>query len=124
MSSPEMKCGKTSNAETTETAEPAGHEFSAIATASAFDRRVFDQPLLQLAVVGHDRLVAEDNAVVDERAAADMAMAGENRAAHHRFLADARIRPDDGVVDRGVRLDVALAADDAVRADARAGADD
>ena len=36
--------------------------------------------LLEPAVVGDDRLVAEHDAVLDERAAADVAVAAEDRA--------------------------------------------
>src|SRR5579871_5647030 len=53
-----------------------------------------------------------------------MAVAAEDRAAHGCVLTDARVGPDDGLLDRRLFLDVAVFADDAVRADARPGLDD
>src|SRR5713226_3832552 len=51
-------------------------------------------------------------------------MAAENRLSDGRFLADAVVGPDDRAVEHRVLLDVALAADHAVGADARAGLHD
>src|SRR5204863_8503057 len=76
---------------------------------------------LEFAVVGDDALVSEDDAVVDRRVAADVAVAAENRAADDGVLADAAVGPDDRVLELRLFLDVALPADDAVGADARAG---
>ena len=53
-----------------------------------------------------------------------MAMTSENRSPHDGFLADARIRPQDGPIDDGMFLDVALASDHAVGSDAGTGLDD
>src|SRR5436309_11452745 len=80
--------------------------------------------LSQAAVVGDDRFVAEDDAVVHRRAAPDVAVAAEDRPAHDRFLADAVVGPDNRAVEDRVLLDVALAPDDAVGADPGAGLDD
>src|SRR5258707_13676363 len=78
---------------------------------------------LQLAEIGNNRLGAEHDAMVDRRAAADVAVPAKNRVSNDRVLADSRVRPDDRVLHVGVLLDVALLADDAVRADPCAGLD-
>src|SRR5262249_42009984 len=54
-------------------------------------------------------------------AAADMAVTTEDRSPHDGFLTDARVRPQDGVIDDRMFLDVALPSDDAVGSDAGAG---
>src|ERR671931_1371658 len=77
----------------------------------------------QTAVVGDDRFVAEDHAVLYARAPPDMTMPAEDGAADHRLLADSRIGPDNRVLDRGMLLEMALAADDAVRPDPRSALD-
>src|SRR5207247_8960849 len=75
-------------------------------------------------MVGDDGFVAEDHAVLDDGAAADVAVAPDDRSAHDRFLADPAVRPHDGVLEDRVFFDVALAAEDAVRPYPCAGLDD
>src|SRR3954469_22418291 len=90
---------------------------------SSIDRPIeqrHNPPASQAAVIGDDRLVAED-AVFDRRAAADVALAAENRSAHGRVLTDPGVRPDDRSVDGGMLLDLALAADHGVGTDLGAG---
>src|SRR5437667_9057134 len=65
----------------------------------------------KLTVVRDGGLVAEDDAVLHRHAAPDVAVTSDDRPADHRFLADPRVRPDNGVLDHRLILEIALPSD-------------
>src|ERR1700676_4580613 len=73
--------------------------------------------------IGDHRLVAKNDAVLDRGISPDVTLPAENRSAHGGVLADPRVGPEDGALDDGVFLDVAVPPDDAVGADACTGLD-
>ncbi len=79
--------------------------------------------VIRVAVIGDHGLVAEDDRVVDDRVAADVAVAAEDRAAHVASWPIQPFAPDDRTVDDARLVDVGLPADDGVGEDAAAGLD-
>src|SRR5687768_4034636 len=75
-------------------------------------------------IVGDDALVAEDGRRGDLDVAAEMTVPAGERRADPRFGIDPGVRPENGAVDDRVLADMAVPADDAERADARAAFDD
>src|SRR5512139_1299988 len=75
-------------------------------------------------VVGHRRLVPEDDPAVNHDIPADVAVAAEDGLAHDGIARHPAVRPDNGAVDDRVLLNDAVAADDAVGMDPGAGLDD
>src|SRR6185369_3484644 len=72
----------------------------------------------------HARLVAEHQAVVERRAAPDVAVAAKDRVPNDRLLPDPRVRPQDRLLDDGMLLDMTLPADHTVWTDTCARLDD
>src|SRR5262249_22633564 len=79
---------------------------------------------LDSGVVGEGRLVAQHRPGADDRVAADVTMAPENRAADGGLLADPGARPHDRLFDHRVFVHVTRPSDHAIGADAGPGLDD
>src|SRR5467141_2969253 len=77
----------------------------------------------EMTEIGDHGFVAQNDSVLDRCIPSDVTLPAENRLADGGVLADPRVGPEDGSLDHGVFLNVAVPPNDAVGADAGAGLD-